>query len=193
LFKTLKYRPSYPESAFGGIEQAREWVSHFVRWYNTEHLHSAIRFVTPTSRHQGLDKAILAKRHAVYENAKRLNPRRWSGQTRNWSPITEVHLNPKKQTLKTQTEMPIHHNRDRTAWTLRTKDSEISAVMKSKTDSSRLSPKNGSHNCPITNASESGRGVVRDKNPLNEDRSQSSPRNLLSRFNQTLDHPALES
>src|SRR3990170_4092293 len=52
LFKTLKYRPSYPDSAFSGIDQAREWVSRFVRWYNTEHLHSAIRFVTPSSRHQ---------------------------------------------------------------------------------------------------------------------------------------------
>lgn len=79
LFKTLKYRPSYPESAFSGIEPAREWVSRFVRWYNTEHLHSAIRFVTPSSRHQGLDKAILQQRRVVYEKAKRLNPLRWSG------------------------------------------------------------------------------------------------------------------
>ncbi|MGZ8497138.1 MAG: integrase core domain-containing protein [Candidatus Binatia bacterium] len=39
LFKTLKYRPSYPETAFSGIEQAREWVSRFAKWYNTEHLH----------------------------------------------------------------------------------------------------------------------------------------------------------
>ena len=192
LFKMLKYRPSYPESAFGGIEQARAWVSRFVRWYNTEHLHSAIRFVTPRSRHLGLDKAILAKRRTVYENAKRLNPRRWSGQTRNWSPITAVYLNPPKATLKTQTEIPIHRDRDRTAWTLRTNDSEISASIERKTNSSRLSPKNGFHNCPITNASESGRGVARDKNPLNEDRPQSSPRNSLSRFNQTIDHPALQ-
>jgi len=192
LFKTLKYRPSYPESAFSGIEQAREWVSRFVQWYNTEHLHSAIRFVTPRSRHLGLDKAILAKRSTVYENAKRLNPRRWSGQTRNWSPITEVHLNPKKETMKTQTEIPIHQDRDRTAWTLRTNDSEISASIEPKTNSSRLSQKNGSHSCPTANASESGRGLARDKNPLNDDRSQSSRRNSLSRFNQTMDHPALE-
>jgi len=65
-----------------------------VQWYNTEHLHSAIRFVTPGSRHLGLDKAILAKRSAVYENARRLNPLRWSRHTRNWSVVTEVHLNP---------------------------------------------------------------------------------------------------
>lgn len=107
LFKTLKYRPSYPDGAFGGLDEAREWVRRFVQWYNTEHLHSAIRFVTPGSRHLGLDKAILAKRSAVYENAKRLNPLRWSRHTRNWSPITEVHLNPKKETMKTQVEIQI--------------------------------------------------------------------------------------
>ena len=70
LFKTLKYRPSYPDSAFSGIDQAREWVSRFVQWYNTEHLHSAIRFVTPSSRHLGLDKAILVKRSGVYETGQ---------------------------------------------------------------------------------------------------------------------------
>lgn len=193
LFKTLKYRPSYPDSAFNGIDQAREWVSRFVQWYNTEHLHSAIRFVTPSSRHLGLDPAILAKRSVVYENAKRLNPQRWSGQTRNWSPITEVYLNPKKETMKMTAELPIHQDRDRTAWTLRTHDSEISASIERKTNSSRLSPKNGFHICPITNASESSRGLARDKNPLNRDRSQLSPPNSLSRFNQTLDHPASEN
>ena len=192
LFKTLKYRPSYPETAFSGIDQAREWVRRFVKWYNTEHLHSAIRFVTPSCRHLGLDKAILQKRSVVYENAKRQNPLRWSGHTRNWSPITEVHLNPKKETMKTKAEIPMHQDRDRTAWTLRTNDSQISASVERKTNSSRLSPKNGFHNCPITNASESGRGLARNKNPLNRDRSQLSPRNSLSPFNQTLDHPALE-
>ena len=38
LFKTLKYRPSYPDSAFGGLDEARQWVGRFVQWYNTEHL-----------------------------------------------------------------------------------------------------------------------------------------------------------
>jgi len=83
LFKTLKYRPSYPDRAFSGIDEARQWVSRFVQWYNTEHLHSAIRFVTPGSRHLGKDPAILARRSVVYEKAKQLNPRRWSGPTRN--------------------------------------------------------------------------------------------------------------
>ena len=115
LFKTLKYRPSYPDSAFSGIDEAREWVNHFVLWYNTEHLHSAIRFVTPSSRHLGKDPAILAKRSAVYEKAKELNPHRWSGKTRNWSPITEVFLNPKKKRLKIPVQIPIHEGCGRKA------------------------------------------------------------------------------
>src|SRR5476651_937491 len=78
LFKTLKYRPSFPEGAFAGIEEAREWVRRFVEWYNTEHLHSGIKFVTPASRHQGEDIIILEKRIIVYEMAQQKNPLRWS-------------------------------------------------------------------------------------------------------------------
>ena len=97
LFKTLKYRPSYPDGAFASLEEAREWVARFVRWYNQEHLHSGIRFVTPASRHAGMDSAILHNRHVVYEKAKRDNPLRWSRKTRNWSVIEEVRLNPGKE------------------------------------------------------------------------------------------------
>jgi hypothetical protein len=192
LFKTLKYRPSYPESAFSGIDQATEWVSRFVQWYNTEHLHSAIRFVTPSSRHQGRDKAILQKRSAVYENAKRLNPLRWSGQTRNWSPITEVHLNPKKETMKTKMVIPIDLASDRSDSQQRAKDSAISGRIERRTNLSEVNPKNGSHSCPTSNASPSGGGRPMAKNPPNHDRLQSSRRTSLSRFNQTIDHPALE-
>lgn len=97
LFKTLKYCPSYPDGAFASIEEAREWVARFVRWYNHEHLHSGIRFVTPASRHLGTDEAILHNRSVVYEKAKLANPLRWSRHTRNWSPIKEVRLNPGKE------------------------------------------------------------------------------------------------
>jgi len=93
LFKTLKYRPGYPRKPFESIEAARLWVEDFVRWYNTEHLHSAIRYVTPDDRHAGRDAAILAARKAVYRDAKSRTPRRWSGDTRDWSPIGEVALN----------------------------------------------------------------------------------------------------
>ena len=107
LFKTLKYRPSYPDGAFASITEAREWVSHFVKWYNTEHLHSGIKFVTPASRHKGEDQNILNKRVEVYKIAKQKNPLRWSKQTRNWSRIIEVHLNPKKETPFQQVKAAI--------------------------------------------------------------------------------------
>ena len=93
LFRTLKYRPEYPGRPFESIEAATKWVSGFVHWYNEEHLHSEISFVTPDSRHNGRDKEILKKRQKVYEEARRNNPNRWSGKTRNWTTPTKVVLN----------------------------------------------------------------------------------------------------
>ncbi len=97
LFKTLKYRPSYPNGVFVGIDEARSWVEKFVAWYNHEHRHSEINFVTPASKHRGEDSGILQSRLRIYEAAKAKNPQRWSGKTRNWDQITEVHLNPTKE------------------------------------------------------------------------------------------------
>ena len=97
LFRTLKYRPEYPSGAFANIEAARSWVEDFVAWYNTEHLHSAINFVTPYDRHTGKDEAILAGRQEVYEAARKRNPQRWSGKTRNWERVEIVMLNPERE------------------------------------------------------------------------------------------------
>jgi transposase InsO family protein len=97
LFRTLKYRPEYPEHGFADLQDARTWVTGFVDWYNTQHLHSAIKLVTPQQRHSGEDKATLVNRKNVYQQAKAKNPIRWSGEIRNWDPITEVHLNPEKK------------------------------------------------------------------------------------------------
>jgi len=94
LFRTCKYRPTYPDQGFATLEAARTWVLAFVRWYNDEHRHSGIRFVTPSARHAGQDAALLAARHRVYEQAQRRHPARWSRQTRNWTPIGTVWLNP---------------------------------------------------------------------------------------------------
>ena len=93
----MKYRPEYPSQPFESIEQAQSWVDKFVIWYNTEHLHSAIRFITPDDRHYGREKQILANRNQVYENARRRHPNRWSGGTRNWNPVSQVRLNPEKK------------------------------------------------------------------------------------------------
>ena len=100
LFRTLKYRPEYPSKPFASIEAARAWVTAFVRWYNTQHLHSSIRFVKPADRHTGRDVEILAARQAVYEKARTTKPERWSGPARNCKPIAEVRLNPASADLR---------------------------------------------------------------------------------------------
>ena len=96
LFRTLKYRPEYPQKPFDTIEAARTWVTAFVAWYNAEHRHSGIRFVTPDERHHGRENEVLANRARVYERARRRHPTRWSRGTRNWTPAPAVFLNPKK-------------------------------------------------------------------------------------------------
>lgn len=96
LFKTLKYRPAYPRTAFDSLLAARQWVGGFVHWYNHEHRHSAIRFVTPAQRHAGLDAALLRNRAEVYQAARSTHPERWSGGARNWDPVSIVHLNPEQ-------------------------------------------------------------------------------------------------
>ena len=103
LFRTLKYRPEYPEEVFADLHGARTWVRWFVDWYNNEHLHSSIKFVTPAQRHAGLDPDILARREQVYHDAKERHPQRWSGNIRNWKPIGDVHLNPQKDTTEIKT------------------------------------------------------------------------------------------
>lgn len=98
LFRTLKYRPSYPSRGFESLEHASAWVSDFVHWYNCEHLHSAIGFVTPDDRHHGRDIAVLDRRRAVYEAAKERQPRRWTGHVRRWHRPRVVLLNPERAT-----------------------------------------------------------------------------------------------
>ena len=97
LFRTLKYRPSYPRGAFASLEAARRWVQDFVAWYNTEHLHSAIGFVTPSDRHAGRDRDLLAARQQTYEAARKRNPERWAGNTRSWEHVEVVKLNPERE------------------------------------------------------------------------------------------------
>lgn len=93
LFKTLKYRPAYPAKPFEDLAALAAWVKGFVAWYNHEHKHSGIQYVTPNQRHHGEDEAILQQRSAVYQAAKEHNPSRWSKGIRNWSHRKEVWLN----------------------------------------------------------------------------------------------------
>jgi putative transposase len=96
LFKTLKYRPDFPDQPFDILDQARQWVTGFTHWYNEKHRHSALKFVTPGQRHRGEDKGILIQRKILYEAAKAKQPERWSANCRNWSRPAVITLNPTK-------------------------------------------------------------------------------------------------
>jgi putative transposase len=93
LFRTLKYVPSYPRKPFESIDAAWAWVERFVAWYNGEHRHSAIGFVTPNERHESRDIAVLLARRDVYAAARRRNPSRWSRHARHWDAPAAVPLN----------------------------------------------------------------------------------------------------
>ena len=99
LFRTAKYRPEFPAKGFASLDEARHWASDFVRWYNVEHLHSGIKYVSPEARHRGEDRAILAARHELYLQARSRNPQRWARRTRNWDPIEAVTLNPERDSI----------------------------------------------------------------------------------------------
>ena len=99
LFRTLKYRPGYAGKRFDSLEDAVAWVERMVRWYNHEHLHSAIGFVTPHDRHEGRDVQILAGRRRVYAKAHRRHPERWTGNVRKWSRPARVRLNPDRELI----------------------------------------------------------------------------------------------
>ena len=122
LFRTLKYRPAYPSprgglgSSFARLSVARQWMTDFVQWYNHEHRHSAIGFVTPGQRHAGLDGSLLRNRTSVYEAAKRRCPQRWSGPrpapgaTRNWQRVAVVHLNPDQHDTATNRQREVNQD-----------------------------------------------------------------------------------
>jgi hypothetical protein len=107
LFRTAKYRPDFPAAGIADLAEARQWAAAFVHWYNHEHRHSGIRYVTPAQRHAGGDSPILAARHVLYQQAREANPRRWSGRTRNWTPIGAVTLNPERDSVVISVMQPM--------------------------------------------------------------------------------------
>jgi putative transposase len=92
IFRTCKYRPNYPMNGFKDLTEARVWVKQFARWYNDEHRHSGLNFITPSQRHKGLAIDVFEKRKKVYEAARAKNPSRWSGEVRDCSLEDEVWL-----------------------------------------------------------------------------------------------------
>lgn len=82
--KTLKYTVGYPKT-FPSLEYARSWYANFVHWYNTEHQHSGIGYVTPEERRSGQAEAIYARRNQTLLEAKAKNQGRWRcGKTRRY-------------------------------------------------------------------------------------------------------------
>jgi len=96
LFRTLKYVPFYPTKPFASMDAAWAWVERFIGWYNEEHRHSAIGYVTPAERHAGTDIGVLRARREVYERARQQRPARWARRTRKWDAPALVALNPRE-------------------------------------------------------------------------------------------------
>ena len=94
FFKTLKYHSSYP-LRFDDIQSARLWMADFVSWYNMQHLHSSLGFVTPNQLRTGEAKTIFNKRNEVMAQAKIDYPERWgSRETKLWKAPESTVLNP---------------------------------------------------------------------------------------------------
>lgn len=76
-FKTMKYRPDYP-NRFESIEAARDWAREFFGWYNNEHYHTGLNLLTPSSVHYGEAEAIREQRQQVMNAAFEAHPARFS-------------------------------------------------------------------------------------------------------------------
>ena len=75
-FKTLKYRPDYPDR-FGSLADARSWARGFFAWYNDRHHHSGLGLLTPADVHQGRAETVRKSRQAVLQRAYQAHPERF--------------------------------------------------------------------------------------------------------------------
>jgi putative transposase len=95
-FKTLKYRPDFPER-FGSIQDARAFCQTFFPWYNTEHYHSGIGLLTPAMVHFGLASGVTEERAATLLRAYETHPERFvRGVPTPLAPPEAVWINPPK-------------------------------------------------------------------------------------------------
>ena len=110
-FKTMKYRPDFPER-FGSIEDARSHCQTFFAWYNAQHRHSGIGYMTPHRVHYGQAQAIQQTRQATLNAAFDANPRRFKGRRPRLKPMpTAVWINPPpEETQTSQTTQPYTIN-----------------------------------------------------------------------------------
>ena len=93
-FKTLKYRPGFPER-FGSIQDAKSFCRTFFNWYNNAHYHSGLNWLTPAMVHSGQTGPVLARRQHALDRARRQHPERFVNAPRKVAgPPDKVWINP---------------------------------------------------------------------------------------------------
>ena len=147
-FKTMKYRPEFPER-FGSYQDARAFCAEFFPWYNHEHHHSGLGFLTPLEVHFGKAQQRREQRALVLRHAYERNPERFvSGLPEPPALPAQVWINKPKELGPGNPGEPVR------ALNL---------------DVGGIGPENGFHNCPISNERESGRHLPRGQNQASQD------------------------
>jgi len=99
-FKTLKYRPDYPDR-FGSLADARQWARSFFAWYNEQHHHIGLGLLTPTVVHTGRADTVHQQRQAVLQQAYQTHPERFvRGQPQPTKLPEAVWINPPPSTTE---------------------------------------------------------------------------------------------
>ena len=75
-FRTLKYRPDFPDR-FGSLQDARSWARRFFYWHNQQHRHTSLALLTPAMVHGGRAEAVLQQRQQVLSTAYLAHPERF--------------------------------------------------------------------------------------------------------------------
>jgi len=132
-FKTMKYRPEFPER-FGCYQDAHRFLTEFFPWYNHEHHHSGLGYLTPYDVHYGLAQKRREQRAGVLKEAYERNPQRFVRG------LPQPALLPAAAWINKPKEIPSPQS-------VQALNSSITAIEQ----------KNSFHNCPITNATESGK------------------------------------
>ncbi|MGH9199419.1 MAG: integrase core domain-containing protein, partial [Acidimicrobiia bacterium] len=101
-FKTLKYCPEFP-GRIGSIQEGRAFGQRFFSWYNNEHRHSGIAYLTPAQVHSGKAQEMLDARHRVMSKAATLNPERFvHGLPKRVDTPSAVWINPPREKISLQ-------------------------------------------------------------------------------------------
>lgn len=110
-FKTLKYRPDFPKR-FGSIQDSRGFCRQFFPWYNTEHFHSSLGFLTPHDVHFGKAESKIKQREVVLHGAYEKHPERFvRGVPKPMKPPTEVWINKPKKEVESSEDLELKlHN-----------------------------------------------------------------------------------